>query len=318
MVVFAGDIGKAQTKVMIGKVGVANPEIVKAFPTKYTLTPPYDKVDNVTFTGVNGNEVTYYLDDVNGQDTKANVSKTDDIHKANFFCALGRYVKNGEHIEAGFCLPLTECQDSNKVEEFKKHMIGDGNISFKFNGQQMNYTINSITVFPECLGYTLIKDISKEKASAILDFGGYNCNAVQIRNGRLVQETFTTLNNVGGLELANEIYENLESGNYHPIKFDINEYIEEGTKDGIEDTAPIISSAIDKRFNIIINKLQEKGWTNIDKLNLVFVGGTSDVLRNKIKERFGDKATVLKKDEAIFANVKGLYQIVRKKAQVKN
>lgn len=315
----AVDSGKYATK-----VSAYDPETKKLskfkFRTKYGEGNLLDDtLEKGTFVaGIEGKA--YRIGNGGMIEAELNTSKKSEIHKLCTLAAIARCVTE-EHEEICVCIgiPVNEYQVFDIREEYKKYILPDGEISItlKMKGddpvETKTFMITSKYVFPESAGALYMNvEKSANKVAAIIDIGNLNINCTCWDDFRL-DEKYTITDELGGNIMISGLAQDLSTEfsrcdenlvarvlkkplserHLQPIR--PNKELEEKSKE-------LISDYLLRHTRAIKKKCDTKKWP-LEFMELIFIGGTSQLLQNEIKEVFGEEVVIPENPE--YVNVVG-------------
>ena len=137
----------------------------------------------------------------------------------------------------------------------------------------------------------------------VIDIGGFNVNGCYFLSGRLIPEANIT-NQMGKYKLTSSLIRPLNklspTADFHIYE------VEEALRTGFvinaeEKSGEIIMEEKIKYFEQILEDCRKSGW-NLDFCDLIFCGGTAELLKDLIMERF-PKAFI--PEESNFTNALG-------------
>ena len=306
----AVDCGKDETKIcMAGEDGKL---IHERFKTRMEKTTPFedssmhpDNVHTVTFEGK-----TYLVGAKNDCESHSN-SKEELIHKVLTLTAIGMNVDNDDVINIAIGCPISEYRNEAKRKSYLDYILPpEGNrVEIFIDGKKKYFTIGKRKVFSECIGALyVLPDKFRENLTGIIDIGGLNVNGSFFSNGKIEEEHCFTIK-YGKNTVINTLKQQFQEtfdGEYSRAHTEI--FLDNGKVPNHEDeSAKIIEKALYDQLNFIKETCLDNGW-NLDICNLVFIGGTTNLLKNRIQEVFGDKVVTAK--EAGFANVDGYLKLL--------
>lgn len=284
------------------------------FPTRYES---YSLLrDGVDYLELQDGTKVFVGDEVLAEGTSTDNSKNEDIHRYCIYKALAKILGNGDTANVVIGCPIDIFKNQEQVGVYLNNMIPKGELRFKFNGRDVHFTIDKRSVAGEAFCYISNTPLLHTGKVGIVDLGYLNLNACQFFNGKYVQGTEKT-QKCGCGEFVRRIEQNLLSEEFLADYVDkdyIVQYISDGCIKGYGDeiqekSKEIIDNVVKEVFGRIKAAITVGSWSNYKTIKLVFVGGTSVLLRNYIMEEF-PSATVLQDNEARFANVKAFLTII--------
>lgn len=191
-------------------------------------------------------------------------------------------------------------------EEYRKYIYNDGEFDITVDEEDFHYELDDVLVLPEDYGVVYkYPALFKAKRVALIGLGGLNMNFMVVNN--LVPEVSSLFTvNHGGNELETNIINEFNS--IFALNIDPKEapYILENRgikiKGSIDlQSTQMVDSIIDNFIDTIIQETKKNGY-NLDMLDVVFVGGTSEAIQAQIQNKI-KHATVVK--DAQWAAVEG-------------
>lgn len=202
------------------------------------------------------------------------------------------------HVKLCVNTPMSTFLNPKKREEHRRSILGLSSeetirpktVTISIDDVQHEFVIADVIMYPENAGIIYKNaDIYADKVVNVVDIGGLNINGgVYVQLGR-PSKTFTVRN--GGLILYSDLRDELET---HYPDMDLTEFeLEQIVKNKCIKNSPLEAES----FEIVDNFLRDWAQQNIEKemkrrkWNLytaeqVFVGGTSLLLKDYIKEIF--------------------------------
>ena len=227
-----------------------------------------------------------------------------------FLNALYKSLKGAEYADVDVVvgLPLKQHQNKRIVEEIKEKY--QGVFEFKYvannNVRDIIYNVNSVKVFPECLGafYSINEDMTNRDV-LLLDIGGGTVNIALFVDGEY--EDSTTLD-FGTIDILNAISDKAKVGK-EGANFsseDIIKYMKRGkiTWDNIIDHMEYVDEIINKFSDRIINQIKAK-FTLYKSYEIMLSGGGADMLKDQLSKSLD--LTIL--DNNVFTNAIGFYNV---------
>lgn len=254
-------------------------------------------------------------------------SKKSEIHKNSILTALAMCCEGDEvnefHVAIG--LPLNEWSDVKKRNDYKEYSLPEGEIKIRLKTRsdgpimEKHFKIVSRYVFAESQGALFLDNATEfiGQTTAVIDIGSLNINCTIWDAHELDKEASLT-DELGGNILVSSLSQILSSAfsrcseSYvekllrlppserylHPTR--PNKQIEEESKE-------LIEKHLLDHVREIRRKCDARKWS-LDYMKLVFIGGTSDLLRNEITEVFGNEVYIPKHPE--YANAIGFLRIL--------
>lgn len=311
----AVDSGKADTKVCTKSNNDGSVEN-RSFPTR--VEEQYDRECLNTLTGVSNTGYIVEYDgrifavgDIANSDdsfTSNQNSKNDETHKIAILTAIAGSVNNDDDVVIAIGCPIEVFISQVNREKYLNGMLPPGRIDISINGIHKHFSIAKKAVLPESLGIVF----ANEKMFAgnyvgIIDIGGLNVNAAAVSNGKIATDACFT-SKLGRRSIEKEIKEYAEQ-KYETTfsSAEIASFVDKGYVPDYQDAEAedesrqfirnIMSSHMDK----IVKSCRNHGW-NLRNMSLIFIGGTSEILKENIMMEFPQAVIV---DNSAFANVRG-------------
>lgn len=271
-----------------------------------------DSLNKNTFLAEIDGEVLKIGNGASGDGAELTTSKATPIHKQCILFAIALFCSDSESDEVyvSVGLPADEWRDVSKREEFREYLFGtekDKEYSIKIkttsDGEviEKRFVIKKSYIFPESLG-ALFSDDSPNPMNylGVLDIGNLNVNASIFLNAELQPDESIT-SEMGGSILCQSI------ANALSVKFGrcSETYVMQllkkkkrylpatkGFPNIEEESATIITNCIYDHILKIKRMLDAKQWS--DFIQIVAIGGTTNLIRKELSEVFGEKLTILK------------------------
>lgn len=315
------DCGKAFTKICVAECGNPSGNIkTDIFPTK---TDVVGNLSNLVKADVcridNGTPIAIGNDNLNIV-TSDNDSKREDITKQCILYGIARNIQSGDIVNVVIGCPILEYSNKEKTIEYMDYVIPKGKHTVEItdtNGKTrtVEFGVEKRIVLPESTGILYLKPDEFINTRAIVDIGGRNINAVQANKNGILPSTAITAE-YGSKLLLKELSKGLlrvTGGNKYNIQ-QLQEIIETGY-DPLDkkSTAPIVEKVIHNHLQGILGILDAE-WDNQSTLSLVFVGGTSNVLKRSITKELPNRAVFLDDNPKSiqFSNCKGFLYMLQK------
>jgi len=291
------DPGKHTTKAIKG-------EDITHFRTKMS--------DNTQEFDVQGNSYDVVFDNCRyvigeqAEEQSFDVSKTNLLHKLVTYVAITRLAENNSAINLVINCPVSIYKYKPKRDEYQGFIFNNGAFDIVVDGEEFHYNIADVLVLPEDYGVVYkYPSLFKGKRVALVGIGGLNMNFMIINN--LVPEISTMFTvDHGGNELETNIINELNSLLALNISHREAPYILENRGIKIRgkidhESTQVVDGAIEDFISTIVQEVKKNGH-NLDMLDVVFVGGTSDTIHGQIQQNI--KHAVVAK-EAQWAAVEG-------------
>lgn len=312
----AVDSGKARTKA-IGIVDGENKSF--AFHTRIKDVP-YEKLETEDdVLTLNGSHT--IMASQNGTVEHNVTSKASDTHVRSTYYAISKMIPNGSEIALAIGTPLSTFSNPKEMNRYRKVMLNYSKgeveddtikpayprtISFKVNGEQFEYTVKQLEVYPESTGYLMFNSQLHEEDDvlAVIDIGGLNVNASLYQRGmdgkfKPLSPKESETSNLGVRALVFDIRAALSQYLSTNITVDDAAVALQRGYYGIapemrEETAAIIKQAREKHVENIADILEGLQW-DFQNMRAAFVGGGSVLLREEIQNHPAFKYSVFSK-----------------------
>lgn len=236
-------------------------------------------------------------------------SKAELLHKVAVHTALARLVESGDEVVAAVGCPLQVFENAEAREQYKRYLFPRGQVDIKVNGTAKHFTVRNVLVLAEGSGIIYLEEARYAgRMAGVVDIGGLNINCCVYNRGVPVLSSLFT-DDLGSNVLVGGLRKELSMkyGEDLPL-FQMEGILADGfLRDNMSPTGEfagsreLIRAYKQEHVGKIIRQLQENGW-NLRTMELVFVGGASELLRKEIAERF--PAAKLYEDAALL-NVRG-------------
>lgn len=247
-----------------------------------------------------------YIVGEQAEEQSFDVSKTNMLHKLVTYVAISRLVENNSSINLVINCPVSIYKYKPKRDEYKNYIYNNGAFDITIDGADFHYEIEDVLVLPEDYGVVYKHPLLfKDKRVALVGLGGLNMNFMIIDN--LIPEISTMFTvDHGGNELETNITNELNSLLALNISHKEAPYIIENRGIKIRgridrDSTQVVEGAIIDFIDTVIQEIKKNGH-NPDILDIVFVGGTSEIIQSQIENTI-EHALVAK--EAQWAAVEG-------------
>ena len=284
--VIAVDAGKHTTKAM---TRVQGEKVKLDFRTKILQIDNIDLDAQGTTFKVEFGGHTYFVGE-QGEIQDYDVSKNSLLHRLCIYTSAGLLMDSKSVTLVCGC-PLSVYANKQLKEKYRESIFDNGYVKIGINGEVKTLYIDKVLIPPESSGILYIcPEMFKGKRSAVIDLGGLNLNA-GIYNGLSPEVSSLFTKNLGSVELENDIIKQLNSKFAIDIKpNEVPFIIENGgiTFNSVihPDSIAIVDGCINAYFQKIIQATRQQGY-NLDRLNqVVFVGGTSQLLKDRIHRHF--------------------------------
>lgn len=304
------DCGKAKTKVMVGIPGSTEVS-TDTFDSTYR-EPDSESAINEGRIQIESLGIDAIIGHKKGSRTSAANSKADEKQKAILYYAIARNVNDGDFVDLVITIPISEYFDN---DSFEKHMdmfcTEDSKLTLRIDGISKTITINSCNLRPECAGIVKNRpELFKDQDVILFDIGGLNCNTIAVEDGVANEDMRITLNKVGSLEIREDLKQELAANGIVVKETLLNDIMqkkcyETDDEEKKKKSAEVVQKVYDKAVQYIVDDLSGREWATMENFDYIFIGGTSDLLRDNIlrNPKFAGKTTILRTDEARWATV---------------
>ena len=259
-------------------------------------------------------------------------SKQSEVHLLTTLCAVAQRCSDNEEDEVNIALgiPASEWAIVEKRNALRDYLLPSGTIEVDIKTSS-NDTVHhkkfhfaTRKVYAESEGALFLDDSQivgySKKQAAVIDIGGLNVNCTIWNELELDTEDSLT-DELGGQNLIRKISQRLSAEFSRVNEKDVLRILKESEKDienrcltarhGNEDvktrSREIIHDEIIKHLEQIKSQCDAKQWS-LDYIDLIFIGGTSGMLRNEIQEVFGNDVIIPPFPE--FSNVLGFLHLL--------
>ena len=261
------------------------------------------------------------------QEAELNTSKASDIHRLCVLTAIALNTSADEvddvHVAVG--IPVKEWENVEKRAAYKEYILPDGMVEIKLMLKSdtppvtKKFKIKSKHVYPESQGALFLDEVMPDSSGTIgiIDIGNLNINCTSW-TVRELDRQYSVTDELGGNVLVSGLSQELSAAfsrvdeNYvakvlrqNPEKRKLtpnrpNPQIEEESKN-------MIDEYLLNHVRMIKRRCDSKHWS-LDFMKLVFIGGTSALLENEIREVFGPDVYIPNNPE--YVNVMGFLRIL--------
>lgn len=315
--VVGADCGKLNTKVVVlnNKGEVFARDI---FPTKISADISQNEnafIDAKTFK-YKDKVVSIDSDNIDCE-TSTLDTKNDDIHKMCTIYGIAKNLPNNSRANVVIGCPLSVF-GRGKTEKliYRDNLIPKGRIDCDIidHGDMTHkyFDIVHRNVFPEATGIIYLHPELMSHDIAVIDLGGLNVNAFILHEGSIVPSTCVSLKS-GSKALYTKLLQKYNAAIESTGKVieDIGMipgFIKHGAVKNCENLTRDITRDITANYiKDILKELRKKtDWSKMDFCDkIVFVGGTSLLLANSIRETVPNAVVFSDDKEALFANAHG-------------
>lgn len=255
-----------------------------------------------------------YLVGEQAETNSAKSSKAENLHRIATYTALHQLTNTCDEIVVAIGCPLSVYENPESRNAYRDFMFPSKQITVKVGDTTKYLTVCAVVVMPESSGVIYLEpEMYSKSLIGVIDVGGLNINCCTYNKTVPVLSTLYT-DNLG----SNILTQNLKNALSVKYSEDIPQwmmdsiltagFIRDNTRaDGIrEGSREFIADFKKKHVEMILKKCQANGW-NLNLMDLVFTGGTSEMLRDDIKSVLPG-ATVYK--DAAMANVRGFLKAI--------
>lgn len=265
------------------------------------------KYENQNFViGDQGEEINYSID-------KSNLN-----HKLAIYTAVTQLLGNYKVARLVVGCPTSIYKNKQLRDSYKDYIKNNGIVNISVNDIDYSFLIENVFLLPEGSGIVYLKpELFKDKRVAVIDLGGLNMNFT-VYDSLIPQISSMFTVNHGANELETRIMNELNTR--YGVVLNLND-MQQIMKQGglkcrgiIEPESKTIIDNITDQFVIKILQEIKKNNFNLDFMDVVFVGGTSLLVKSKILH-YVPHALII--DDAQWANVLGFYKIGAMKYEIK-
>lgn len=308
------DCGKSMTKVatLINNNGSI---LLSSEPTKVRKLNPDDNIDSVTAEAYHYHIVTLdgetYIIGDSYSTTENTDSKTSYIHKVMSLYSIAKTVDNNSSVKVIVGCPVTDYFNSERREQFINFILPLGQIHITIDGVAHNFEIKSHDCIYESFGaFCEYIKYFKGKDCGVIDIGGLNTTCTYFRDSVPIPEkSDSDYNGINDVitSIKGDLKRELRARYDFP---EIEQMIR--TNSGNADAMVIVNRNLDKQFEIVANFFEnDLNWDTSHKdINLIFIGGTSDILRERILASYPNSIVG---EAPYYTNVIGFMKLLARK-----
>lgn len=267
------DSGKFQNK------GIGDTTML--FPTRLTELEAY----NSYYDTVVEFEGKFYAIGEGVPDT--NVSKKELTHKICTLYAITQMFEKIDYMEDVYLVtgsPIQSFDNPAFKQQFKEFMMGQDNGVVNISVNRVSYTFKlvDILILPESCGIIQTQpELFTDNLVGVIDWGGLQANCMIYDKGKPIKSTGFT-KQLGGYFIESKLISRLnalgEGRNYQD--YEIPYLFERATGEDRD----ILEATIRKYLDELLTECKQRNW-NIQLIDLVFTGGTSQRFAPYIKKR---------------------------------
>lgn len=254
---------------------------------------------------------TYIVGD-QGEEVDYSVNKANINHKLAVYIAIVALTEEDDNdINVVLGCPTSIYKNEEMRKEYKNYLTNDNKpIEITVNGKFKRFKINNALVLPEGSGVVFLdSSCFKNKRVAVVDLGGLNMN-FSVYNNMVPEISSMFTSNLGSYDLENSVLNELK------VKYgssfsssDIQQFIKQGgvKVKGVIDIASkrIINAKLEQHMAKILQEAKRNNF-NLDLMDVVFVGGTSEFMKGKILEHLPH---AMVPDKSQWTNVLGFHKL---------
>lgn len=235
-------------------------------------------------------------------DTSYSNSKKDAIHKMLMIVAIALVTDNGDMVEVSAGCPLSVYSDRDEKRDYFEYIFPSGRVDLVIDGKEHYFYVDKdrCVIFPECFGALFLYADKFDNKAGIVDIGGLNVNAGFFLDG-VFDPLKSQTEKLGYYSLLSVLRSRLNAmcdANFNDDE--VSSFLYKGYVNNFKDTAKIIEDVKDLHVQRIKKSLKE--W-DLESTNLIFIGGTSTILKGQIEKAFTKKTFI--PEDANLINCKG-------------
>lgn len=295
------DCGKDDTKICVRNTDGSF--IKKSFPTRMNELTGFESLGTSRGYQVEYEGKGYVVGDGASGITSNSNSKKEMIHKIATLTAIATSVDNGDSVKVVIGCPLSFYPDKNEREEYANFILPKGRVDINVNGVDKNFYISARLVLAESYGIVFYEpEKFANKYVGVIDIGGLNLNAAAYKNNQLISDSCFT-EKLGKNTIMKALQTKLNEKLDADFSFDEMEiFIQQGYVTNAEaETAAFMKNYFKEHLAKVWQKCTNNRW-NLKYMDLVFIGGTSMLLKPYILEEFPNAYIP---EDANFVNAEG-------------
>ena len=255
------------------------------------------------------------------QEADMETSKKDVIHKISTIASIARALTPGknEKVNVAIGIPLQTCLITEERLAYKDYILPEGHheVELKLDNKsepyKVSFDVEKRFVYPEGIGVIYEYPGELKNITGIIDIGNLNVNCIYCNMAQPVQDSSFT-GELGGQVLISGLSQELSSQLGMRVDDNLAAAIllkdlgerfltpKNGDQDIMDRSRDVITEYTKEHVRLIKRKLDTKRWP-LDFMNLVFIGGTSKLLRHELLEVFGENIMI--PDDPEYINVEG-------------
>lgn len=322
----AVDSGKYATKVAVYNPATNETKAFK-FKTRFGTGSFQDDAleTNTVIAEYDGN--VYKIGNGAPNEAVLETSKASEIHKVCTLAAIAMCTSSNavDDVHVAIGIPVKEWENVEKRIEYKDYILPEKEVSMKIMMKSdsevldKKFRIVSRHVYPESQGALFLKKVAPISGGtvAVMDLGNLNINCT-CWNHRELDRQYSLTDELGGNILISGLSQELSAAFSRCDET----YVAKVLKQPLEDrylkpnrpnpevetlSREMINDYLLNHVKMIRRKCDAKHWS-LDFMDIVFIGGTSDLLRHEIKEVFGESSYIPSHPE--YANVAGFLRVM--------
>lgn len=291
-----------------------------------------DSIERNTYIAEINDKVYKIGNGARGDGAKLETSKQSMDHRLSTLFAIAYFCSDDEvdEVNVAVGLPAKEWAFVQKREDFKDYIFptGETSVTIKLSSTDepitKRFTIRHKYVFPESIGALFQDDspkVSKNSFYGVLDIGNLNLNAT-VWEGNELQQDDSITDELGASSLIQGLSQELTS-RFSRCSEDFvakllalppekrflrpNNGSEEEVTEVMEKSREFIKEYLLEHAHRIKRCCDGRKWS-LDYMNLIAIGGTSIILKDELKQVFGENLHILHCQT--FANALGFLRMM--------
>ncbi|MEE1255988.1 MAG: ParM/StbA family protein [Lachnospiraceae bacterium] len=279
-----------------------------------------DAIETATFIAEIDGKV-YKIGNGAKQQATLETSKKTETHKITTLAAIAMVVNPHEvdNVHVAIGIPVNEFAVVSKRNEYREYILPDGEIEVKLktkneqDPETIKFKIVTKLVCPESSGVLYLNPVKyKNSTTGVLDIGNLNLNGTYW-NGFDLDSDYNITDELGGNILISGLSQLLSAEFSRCDENKVASILMKPKEERMlvpthknieveERSKEIITNFLLQHVREIRRRCDTKHWS-LDYMDLVFIGGTTKLLKNEIIEVFGEEVTIA--EEGSYANVLG-------------